>query len=116
MESVVFVSCGLKTLLRTEHGMFKLKMLNQTHLLSNVLYLRVLLSVNFIFDSPGDEVGVKDMPNCLAKANRTFADDTTLFYSSNSLQDLEKTINKEFKHLLSYCSANNLSVNFEKTQ
>ena len=50
MESVVFVSCGLKTLLRTEQGMLKLKMLNQTHLLSNVLYLRVLLSVNFIFD------------------------------------------------------------------
>ena len=56
------------------------------------------------------------MPNCLEKANiRTFADDTTLFYSSNSLQDLEKTINEEFNHLLSYCSANKLSVNFKKT-
>ena len=54
------------------------------------------------------------MPNCLVKANtciRTFADDTTLFYSSHSIQDLEKTINKEFNHLLSYCSANKLSVN-----
>ena len=30
--------------------MLKLKMLNQTHSLSNVLYLRVLLSVNLIFD------------------------------------------------------------------
>ena len=49
------------------------------------------------------------------KANiRTFADDTTLFYSSNSLQDLEKTINEEFNHLLSYCSAYKLSVNFTK--
>ena len=47
---------------------------------------------------------LNDMPNCLEKANiRTFADDTTLFYSSNSLQDLEKTINEEFNHLLSYC-------------
>ena len=46
---------------------------------------------------------------------RTFADDTTLFYSFNSLQDLEKTINEEFNHLLSYCSANKLSVNFKKT-
>ena len=56
------------------------------------------------------------MPNRLEKANiRTFADDTTLFYSSNSLQDLEKTINEEFNHLLSYCSANKLSVNFKKT-
>ena len=56
------------------------------------------------------------MPNCLEKANiRTFADDTTLFYSSNSLQDLEKSINEEFNHLLGYCSANKLSVNFKKT-
>ena len=46
---------------------------------------------------------------------RTFADDTTLFYSFNSLQDLEKTINEEFNHLLSYCSANKLSVNLKKT-
>ena len=59
---------------------------------------------------------INDMPNCLEKADiRTFADDTTLFYSSNSLQDLEKTINEEFNHLLSYCSANKLSVNFKKT-
>ena len=59
---------------------------------------------------------INDMPNRLEKANiRTFADDTTLFYSSNSLQDLEKTINEEFNHLLSYCSANKLSVNFKKT-
>ena len=37
------------------------------------------------------------MPNCLGKANiRTFADDTTLLYSSNSLQDLEKTLNEQF--------------------
>ena len=52
---------------------------------------------------------INDMPSCLEKANiRTFADDTTLFYFSNSLQDLEKTINEEFNHLLSYCSANKL--------
>ena len=59
---------------------------------------------------------VNDIPNCLEKPNiRTFADDITLFYSSNSLQDLEKTINEEFKHLLNYCSANKLSANFKKT-
>ena len=46
---------------------------------------------------------INDMPNCLEKADiRTFADDTPLFYSSNFLQDLEKTINEEFNHLLSY--------------
>ena len=30
-------------------------------------------------------------------------------------KDLEKTINEELNHLLSYCSANKLSVNFKKT-
>ena len=30
-------------------------------------------------------------------------------------KDLEKTVNEEFNHLLSYCSANKLSVNFKKT-
>ena len=50
---------------------------------------------------------INDMPKCLEKANiTTFADDTNLLYSSNSLQDLEKTINEEFNHLLSYCLAN----------
>ena len=59
---------------------------------------------------------INDMHNCLEKANiRTFTDDTTLFYSSNSLQDLEKTINEVINHLLSFCSANKLSVNFKKT-
>ena len=56
------------------------------------------------------------MPNCLEKANiRKFADDTALFYSFNSLQDLENTINEEFNHLFSYCAANKLSVNFKET-
>ena len=58
---------------------------------------------------------INNMPNRLEKANiRTFADDTTLFYSSNSPQDLKKSINEEFNHLLNYCSANKLSVNFKK--
>ena len=58
---------------------------------------------------------INDIPNCLENANiKTFADNTTLFYSSNSLQDLEKTINEEFNHLLSYCSPNKLSVNLKE--
>ena len=79
----------------------------ETHFLSNV----VLPLAHFCFF-----IYINDMPKCLEKANiRTFVDDTTLLYSSNSLQDLEKTINEEFNHLLSYCSANKFSVNFKKT-
>ena len=39
-----------KTSLENRTWYVEVEMLNQTHLLSNVLYLRVLLSVNFIFD------------------------------------------------------------------
>ena len=42
MESVVFLYYGLKAILKTDHSMLKLKMLNQIHVLSNVVYLKVL--------------------------------------------------------------------------
>ena len=75
--------------------MLKLKMLNQIHLVSNAVYLSVLLGPLFFL------IYVNDMPNSLEKANiRTFADDSTPFYSSNSLQDLEKTTHEVFKELL----------------
>ena len=96
--SVVSLSSGLKAILKAEDSILKLKMLNQTHFLSKVVYHRVLPLAHFVF-----LIYINDMPNCLEKADiRTFADDTTLFCSSNFLQDLEKTINEEFNHLLSY--------------
>ena len=42
-ESVVFYSNGLKAILKAEHYMLKLRMLNQTHFLSNVVYHSILL-------------------------------------------------------------------------
>ena len=93
---MVALCSGLKAVLKAEHSMLKLKMLNQTHFLSNMVYHKVLPLAHFCFWY------ISDMPSCLEKANiRTFADDTTLFYSSNSLQDLEKTINEEFNYLFS---------------
>ena len=49
MESVVFHPNGLKAILRTEHNMLKLKMLNQALLLSNMVYIRVLLLAHFYY-------------------------------------------------------------------
>ena len=46
--SVVSLSSGLKAILKAEHSMFKLKMLNQTHFLSNV-YHKVLPLAHFFF-------------------------------------------------------------------
>ena len=44
-----------------------------------------------------------------------FADDTNLFYSANSLKDLEETINTELTHLSEWFKSNRLSLNIDKT-
>ena len=59
---------------------------------------------------------INDLPNCSKKLLfRIFADDTNIFYSSNNINELEKTINDELKHILKYCNENKLSINFKKT-
>ena len=58
---------------------------------------------------------INDLPNCSKKILfRIFADDTNIFYSSNSINELEKTINDELKRVLKYCNDNKLSINFKK--
>ena len=49
-ESVVFLSNGLKAILKAEHSMLKLKMLNQTHFLSNVVYHKAPVLAHSYFD------------------------------------------------------------------
>ena len=43
------------------------------------------------------------------------ADDTNIYYESNSLQELEKTINKELNKLFLWLNINRLSLNIDKT-
>ena len=44
-----------------------------------------------------------------------FADDTTLLYSSNNLQDLSATVNNELSNIMQWLNADRLSLNTEKT-
>ena len=44
-----------------------------------------------------------------------FADDTTLLYSSNNLQELSATVNNAFSNIMQWLNANKLSLNIEKT-
>ena len=44
-----------------------------------------------------------------------FADDTKIYYESESLRDLEKTVNKEPNKLYLWLNVNHLSLNIEKT-
>jgi hypothetical protein len=56
------------------------------------------------------------MPNCSKKLSfRIFADDTNVFYSSNSIDDIEKVMNEELQSILQYCNVNKLSINIKKT-
>ena len=53
---------------------------------------------------------INDLPNFYL-----FADDTNIYYESDSIQDLEKTINKELHKLYLWLNVNRLSLNIYKT-
>ena len=56
------------------------------------------------------------MPNSSNKlCFRIFADDTNIFYSSSSIDEIERVLNEELYHVLQYCTANKLSINYKKT-
>jgi hypothetical protein len=54
------------------------------------------------------------MPNC-AKKLRIFADDTNVFYSGKSIDDVENVMNDELERIFHYCAVNKLSINLKKT-
>ena len=59
---------------------------------------------------------INDLPNISKKLEFfLFADDTNLYYESKSLEDLEKTVNKELKKLNNWLIINRLSLNIGKT-
>ncbi len=56
------------------------------------------------------------MPNCSKKLSfRMFADDTNIFYSNPSIDEIEWVMNEESNHILQYCIINKLSINYKKT-
>ena len=59
---------------------------------------------------------INDLPNSSSKFSfRIFADDTNMFFSSNSSSELESVVNNELQLGLKYCALNKLSVNLKKT-
>ena len=56
-----------------------------------------------------------DLPNISKLLNfYLFADDTNIYFESSSLQELEKTINKELHKLYLWLNVNRLSLNIDK--
>jgi hypothetical protein len=47
---------------------------------------------------------INDMPNCAKKLSfRFFADDTNVFYSGKSTDDVENVMNDELERIFHYC-------------
>ena len=59
---------------------------------------------------------INDLPNISSKPKFfLFADDTNIYFESNDLSKLEKTVNKELKKLYLWLNINRLSLNVSKT-
>ena len=59
---------------------------------------------------------INDLPNVSKILNfYLFADDTNIYYESNTLKDLEKSINNELGKLSLWLNLNRLSLNIDKT-
>ena len=59
---------------------------------------------------------IDDIANLSNKLSfRLFADDASIFYISDDINDIESVMNYEMTKVLNYCSINKLSVNMKKT-
>ena len=64
-------------------------------------------------------VYINDLPNCLITSTpRMFADDTSISYSSDSIEQLQNVMNSELKNLIinDWLITNKLSLNITKTE
>ena len=62
-------------------------------------------------------VYVNDLPHCLKTSDvAMYADDTTIYYSSPSMNDIKTAINADLEALRGWLEGNKLSINVVKTQ
>ena len=59
---------------------------------------------------------INDLPNTSSKlAFYLFADDTSIYFESGNLEQLQKVVNYELKHVKKWLDANKLALSVEKT-
>ena len=59
---------------------------------------------------------INDIPNTSSKfAFYLFADDTSIYFESGNLEQLQKVVNSELKHIEKWLDANKLALNVDKT-
>ena len=58
---------------------------------------------------------INDLPNVSDKLRFfLFADDTNIYFESGDLEDMERVINQELKHLSLWLKVNRLALNIKK--
>ena len=59
---------------------------------------------------------INDLPNSSSKLSfYLFADDTNIYFESDSIKHLQKVVNKELRHVKKWLDANKLALNVDKT-
>ena len=59
---------------------------------------------------------INDLPNCSSKLScYLFADDTNIYFESDSLNKLQEVVNRELKHVKKWLDAKKLALNVDKT-
>ena len=58
---------------------------------------------------------IKDLPNCLHTVTRFFADDTTLIFSSDNINNLQRLANSELHSVTEWMLTNSITINPTKT-
>ena len=59
---------------------------------------------------------INDLPNASRRLKfYIFADDTNIYYDSDTIEDLTKKVNNELKYVKRWLDANKLSLNISKT-
>ena len=59
---------------------------------------------------------INDIPNTSSKfAFYLFADDTSIYFESGNLEQLQMVVNSELKHIKKWLDANKLALNVDKT-
>ena len=61
-------------------------------------------------------ININDLPSLSSKLSfYLFADDTNIYFELDSLNTLQKVVNKELKHVKKWLDANKLALNVDKT-
>jgi len=58
---------------------------------------------------------ISDLPNVSRRLKFIFADDTNIYYDSDTIEDFTKKVNNELKHVKRLLDANKRSLNISKT-